>query len=108
MNLQLRYGPLLVGEIEEAFWSDNTGYGVFRPTSPASDDPIVRRVREYIVFSEDWHRRLLAEAEYSASEWDAFRDVYDSEVWHTVAPDGAVSRIGGPVFVDGELTWRTD
>jgi len=105
MKLQLRYGPLLVGEIEGAFWSDNTGYGVFRLAPGGGDDPALDRVREYIAFSEEWHLRLQADQPHSASEWDAFRDVYSSELWHTVASDGTISRIEGPVFVQGEVTW---
>ncbi len=105
MNLQLRYGALLVGEIEQPCWSDNTGYGVFRSARGQHDNPMLRRIRDYIVFSEEWHDRLKSERPHSASEWDAFRDVYGSDLWHTVAPDGTVTRIGGPVFVQGEVTW---
>jgi hypothetical protein len=105
MNLQLRHGPLLIGEIEGAFWSDGTGYGVFRPTHAAKDDPALRRVGEYIAFSEDWHARLRAEQPYSTAEWDAFGDIYGSTLWNTIAPDGTISRIEGPVFVQGEVTW---
>ena len=105
MNLELRFGSHVVGVIEGAFWSDGTGYGTFRPPAEPTDVPALRRVREYIAFSEDWHERLKAEAGYSPAEWDAFRDVNGSERWHTVAPDGAVCRISGPVFIRGEVTW---
>ncbi len=105
-TLLLRFGPHVVGEIEGAFWSDNTGYGVFRPALGNSNDPTLQRLREYIAFSEEWHARLMGEQPHSASEWDEFRDVYDSGLWNTVGPEGVVSHIGGPVFVEGEVTWR--
>jgi hypothetical protein len=108
MNLELRFGPHAVGVIEGAFWSDGTGYGVFRPAGHPADDPTVRRVREYVAFSEEWHERLKAEAGYSRAEWDAFRDVNSSDLWHVVAPDGTVVRIRGPVFIRGEVTWASD
>jgi hypothetical protein len=105
-TLLLRFGTCIVGEIEDAFWSDDTGYGVFRLAAGNNSDPTLQRLREYIAFSEEWHARLRAEQPHSASEWDQFRDVYESGLWNTVGPDGAVNRIGGPVFVEGEVTWR--
>jgi hypothetical protein len=105
VDLRLLFGLHVIGIIEGAFWSDNTGFGVFRLSDVQSDSPSVERVRRYIAFSEDWHRRLEAESNYSNAEWEAFRDVYESEQWHTVASDGTMDRISGPVFVCGEVTW---
>jgi hypothetical protein len=99
VNLELRYGPHLVGVIEGAVWSDDTGYGVFCPTR--SPDPATRRVREYIAFSEDWHERLRVDRPHDAREFDAYRDIYDSGLWRTVAPDGGTAKIAGPVFLAG-------
>src|SRR5262245_25895225 len=106
MNLQLRYGSLLVGEIEDAFWSEGTGYGVFRLASGVANDPALRRVREFIAFCEEWHSRLDAEPPPDAAEFDAFRDVWDSGTWNTVSPDGAVCPIGEPVILEDSVTWR--
>jgi hypothetical protein len=103
VNLELRYGPHLVGVIEGVVWSDNTGYGLFRPA--AGDDPAVRRVREYIAFSEEWHDRLRAGRPHHADEFGAHREVYESGLWHTVASDGTAAGVAGPVFVAGEVTW---
>jgi hypothetical protein len=108
MDLELRFGSHVVGVIEGAFWSDGTGYGMFRPPGETTDASALRRVREYIAFSEDWHERLGAESGYDRAEWDAFRDVYASELWHTVSPDGTSCRISGPVFIRGEVTWGGD
>jgi hypothetical protein len=104
-TLLLCFGPHVVGQIEQPFYSDNTGHGLFRPALGNSGDPTVRRLCEYIAFSEDWHARLKTEQPYSAAEWDEFRDVYDSGLWKTVTPDGTVCHISGPVFVEGEVTW---
>jgi hypothetical protein len=89
--------------IEGAFWSDNTGYGVFRLAD--ASDPATRRMREFIAFSEEWHERLRAEQPHDPAEFDAFRDIYESEAWHSIAPDGTTVRVCGPVFVQGEVTW---
>jgi hypothetical protein len=106
MSLELRYGDVVVGEISEPFLSDDTGYGRFHPRPVSAHDPLGRRVREFITFCEGWHARLKAGADPDASEFDAYREVWDSSSWHTVASDGSVNRIGGPVFVGGEVTWR--
>jgi hypothetical protein len=106
MNLQLHFGPVLVGEIEDPFRSDATGHGVFRPLLQGNDSAVAR-LWEYIAFSEEWHARVKEEQPHNVAEWDAFRDVFESDLWHTVALDGTVNRIGGPVFVEGEVTWRS-
>lgn len=106
MSLLLRYGDVIVGEIIDPFISDETGYGLFHPRPASSHDPAGRRVREFIAFCEDWHARLKAGADPDDSEFDAYQDVWDSSSWHTVASDGRISRIEGPVFVEGEVTWR--
>jgi hypothetical protein len=102
-NLELFYGPNLVGMIEGALWSDGTGYGIFRPSG--ADEPATRRVREYIDFSEDWHVRLRSGQPHNKTEFDAFRDIHESELWRAVGEDGKAEPIFGPVFVDGEVTW---
>ena len=104
MNLELHYGPQLVGVIESPIWSDNTGYGLFRPAT--RDDSSIRRVWEFIAFSGDWHERLRAGRSRDAAEFNAFCDIHESTLWHTVAPDGSVARISSPVFVQGEVTWE--
>jgi len=106
MDLKLRFSSLLVGEIKDAFCSEDTWYGIFHQAADASPDSTLQRLREYIAFSEEWHTRLKAEQPHTAEEWDAFRDVYESPLWHTVADDGTINPICGPVFVAGEITWR--
>jgi hypothetical protein len=104
-SLLLRFGAHVVGEIVGAIWLDNTGYGVFLPAPEKCDDPALRRIREYFAFSENWHEWLRSDLPYSAAEWDAFQDITDSDQWRIVAADGGVVLIGGPVFVQGEITW---
>jgi hypothetical protein len=41
-----------------------------------------------------------------ATEFDEYRDICDSDQWKTVSEDGTITSITGPVFVDGEITWR--
>jgi hypothetical protein len=106
MSLKLRYGDVVVGEIIDPFIADDTGYGLFLPRPASSRDPDERRVHEFIAFCEDWHARLKVGAHANSSEFEAYRDVWDSASWHTVAGDGSISRIGGPVFIRGEITWR--
>lgn len=104
MDLELRYGRHLIGIVEGAFWSDNTGFGVFHSTS--TDEPDIHRVREYVAFSEEWHERMRADKPHNPHEFNVYRDVYESESWHTVFPDGSTAQIRQPVFMQGEITWQ--
>lgn len=102
----MRCGDVVVGEILDPFISDGTGHGRFRLQVASGHDPATRRVLEFIAFCEAWHARLKAGADPDASEFDTYRDVWESSSWHTVASDGSISRIEEPVFVEGEVTWR--
>lgn len=103
MNLQLQLGPDVVGVAEGAFCSDLTWYAVFRP---APDMPA--RVREFVAFCKEWHERLRTERPCDASEFDPWIDIYTSPEWRAVSPDGRSRRLNGPVFVEGEVTWREE
>jgi hypothetical protein len=101
LDLELRFGPALVGTADGAFCSEFTWCAMFRPTPG-----IPPRVREFIAFGEEWHERLKAGRPHSAAEFDAFRDIHESELWQARGPDGHVPPVEGPVFVEGEVSWR--
>ena len=77
MNLKLFYGDTLVGDIDDAFFSDDTGYGAFRLMLSAS--PVTRRLRNFIMLSANWHSRLKQNSPASISQ---------------------------PVFYGADVTWR--
>jgi len=105
MNFLLQYGPLAVGSVVDAFESDDTWFGVFQP-APA-DSPLNSRIQAFVAFSKEWHSRLEAGLDPCASEFDSFRDVLKSGLWHAIASDGSVHGISeAPVFVGTEISWR--
>lgn len=101
VELQLRFGTAVVGIAEDAFCSDRTWYAVF---CPAPDMP--PRVRGYITFCEDWHKRMRADRPHGTIEFDAWADVHASTEWQASIPNGQAWRIKGPVFMEGEVTWE--
>jgi hypothetical protein len=101
VDLQLWLGQNVVGTAEAAFCSDFTWYGVFRP---APDMP--PRVREFIAFCDDWHERLRAARPCSAAEFDPWAEIHGSPEWRACSQDGRARPVEGPVFIDGEVTWR--
>jgi hypothetical protein len=105
MNLELYYGSSHIGQIEDAFWSDDTGFGVFRP-SLIGEAATIERIRAFIAFSEEWHEKLKTGNPQDASEFDSFSDIHSSDQWHTISPDGSVTHINAPAFIQGEVTWR--
>jgi hypothetical protein len=106
VNVDLQFNGTSIGKILEVFYSDDTGYGVFHPTASGKESADIKRVRDYIAFSEEWHTRLKQELPHATEEWDQFADVFEA-TWQTVDPEGNVSKIDGPVFMEGEITWRS-
>lgn len=100
-ELELRYGPDIVGTVQGVFYSDSTWYGVFRLAIDAPQD-----IRDFVAFSEEWHDRLKAGMPHSAGEFDAYREVYASPLWHVRGPDGIDHPVSMPAFIEGEITWR--
>jgi hypothetical protein len=65
------------------------------------------RVQEFIALCKDWHERLDTGRPHQADEFDAWRDIYDSGEWRTIAPDGTIKPVTAPVFwPDGGIVWR--
>src|SRR4051794_22037052 len=107
MDLQLYFGPVLVGVVIDVIEHQGTWFGMLAPALAAERDPTERRVREFIAFCEDWNARCAADLDVNASEFDRFSDLFTSGLWRTQAPDGTVSTIGGaPNFLGGgKISW---
>src|SRR5579884_2237526 len=101
VDLELYFGHHLVGTVSKVFYSDLNWYGTLRLAAE-----VAQRLREFIAFSEDW----LARADTGCpdeAEFAPWHDIYNSEDWQTLAPDGALCRITCPAFgVGGQLVWR--
>jgi hypothetical protein len=107
MNLQLYYDKILVGDIIDAFCDQATWFGSFQSRLDLGADILQMRLHDFIVFCEDWHKRLADGIGGDASEFDQFRDVLTSGLWFIHASDAAVSKIDqAPSFTGGELSWR--
>jgi hypothetical protein len=105
--LRLRYGPVSVGNITDAFLDQGTWSGSFRPSIGDSDDPSVERVRQFIGFCKRWHDRLASGEDVDASEFDRFADPLTSGLWETEGQDGISSVVDqAPVFSGDEISWR--
>src|SRR5262249_22649193 len=102
VELELYFGPHLIGTVSDTYYSDFNWYGMLRPT-----DGMPPRVREFIALCQDWHARLYAGRPHDAAEFDAWRDIHDPGEWRAAGPGGAVKRIAAPVFwPNGGICWR--
>jgi hypothetical protein len=107
MNLQLYYDKILVGDAIDVFCHQGTWFGRFESRLDLGADIIHKRLHDFIVFCEDWHKRLAAGIGGDASEFDQFRDLLTSGLWLTLSSDAAISKIyQAPSFTGGELSWR--
>jgi len=112
MELRLCYGAIVLGTISDIVEHQGTWSGQFRRTLSTAQNSTEQRLDEFIEFCSDWHSRLRDADAADASEFDRFRDVFESGLWYTEYPDGTVNRIAdAPVFMDGwcgEISWRAD
>jgi hypothetical protein len=107
MDLQLYYGPILVGEVSDVFDHQGTWFGTLRPALSADRDPTERRICEFITFCEDFYARCREDRDADASEYDRFSDLFTPGSWRVQAPDGTASEIrDAPNFIGGgEISW---
>jgi hypothetical protein len=110
MNFKLKYGDIELGDIAEAFVSDETWYGTFHLYHVKKCSDMECRLIEFITFCKDWHNRLGTGKEYDASEFDSYKDILSSGLWAAIPvtlSDGTVHQIyEAPVFVEDEISWR--
>jgi hypothetical protein len=108
-NLQLYYGDTSVGQIKNAFCTDETWYGTLDLGVSGPDRWLVRRIESYISFVTDWNERLRRDDPADPSEFDEYSDLIKSGLWFTKDRYGAVAHIReAPVFfIRNEVTWRT-
>jgi hypothetical protein len=106
----LYYKSMPIGRITDVLYTDQTWYGVFHLLEGTS--PALRRIIEFISFSEGWNRRTEDHPQNppSPSEFEQFADLVHSSDWTMESLDGQ-SRplIEAPLFAPGGcLTWRTE
>jgi hypothetical protein len=109
MDLQLYYGPLLVGDLTEVFEHQGTWFGTFRPAFSAPRGLLDGRICEFIAFCEEFNARAEAGQDHDAAEFDSFDDLLSSGLWRVIAPGGTVSEIkDAPNWLGGGTTcWIT-
>ena len=109
MDLQLEYGPLVVGVITEVLEHQRTWFGTFRPAFSAAPGPLESRICEFIEFSKDFNARAAADQDTDAAEFDRFDDLVSSGSWRVRDPSGAIVEIKhAPNFLGGDgISWIT-
>jgi hypothetical protein len=107
MTLQLRYGPVLVAELTDVIEHQGSWFARWRASPLETTDPTATRLRSFIAFCLDWNARCESGLEPEAAEFDAFRDVLNSRLWHTRDSAGGIVGIAdAPYFSPDEISWR--
>jgi len=110
LTFAFRYAELDIGNIKGAFCGEEatgTWFGRFSPSTHDSHDADEKRVRDFISFCRDWHRRQDEPEPPNAAEFDDFKDIVDSDKWNIEMPDRTTKTIGCPVFYGDEVTWKS-
>jgi hypothetical protein len=109
MELQLCYGPIVVGNLTDVFEHQGTWFGTFRAALSADIDPTECRICEFITFCERFDALAGAGADPDPAGFDRFGDLLSSGLWRVLAPGTDVSIIrDAPNFLGGgEISWIT-
>jgi hypothetical protein len=107
LNLQLYYGSILVGDLNDVIVHQGTWFGHFRQIVASKMGRTEERLCDFIRFCHDFHVRLAEGKDPNAAEFDMYKDVLDSDLWHVPCRDGTVLKIkDGPLFIEGgEVSW---
>jgi hypothetical protein len=105
----LLFDHIVVGEITNAFDHQGTWFGEFSCVLPEHGDDATRRLREFIIFCQDWFARCNSDESANASEFDQFGDLVTAGKWQIRTREGyLVTLESAPMFIDGlqgEITW---
>jgi hypothetical protein len=90
LDLQLLCGKVLVGDLSGVFVHQSTWFARrFCPAKHTKVDKHLRRIREYIAFSNDWHDRLANDKYPDPSKYrDLFKDLMESGLWRIRSKSG--------------------
>jgi hypothetical protein len=96
-----------VGHIRDEFLSDGTWFGVFQCALVGPEDAESRRLRQFVVFCEEWNERARAGGA-DAAEFDAYSELIGDGIWRVRSESGETLLIeNAPVFFKGgDITWR--
>lgn len=107
-RLILKCGDIDVGAITEAFEHQGTWFGSFQCLLPEDSSTAITRLREFILFCQDWFSRS-GKTGADAAEFDPFEDIVAAD-WSTEDRNGERLRIvEAPLFQDGlqgEISWQ--
>jgi hypothetical protein len=102
--MQLLFGPLIVGEIHNSIFCDQTWSGTLTTSANIKDTDTGRKLLAYKRFSEDWNARLKAnqQAPPDADEWNAWGHILKSPDWRIrKSHDGSLIHVNAPIFFKG-------
>lgn len=107
MNLELRHGPVLVGELTGVIVHQGTWFGLFQQTVTPDQGPMEQRLCGFIAFCKRWNAQLEAGGDPDDAEFGTFGDVIESPLWHTRCADGTDVEINGAPILDAyEASWN--
>jgi hypothetical protein len=109
-QVMLYYDGIHVGNVRGPIYSDRTWDGIFEPAL-SDNGELERRLLAFILLVQDWNLRCITDRlnPPPLSEFDPYKDVIDSELWHVRLADGTIfaQLDGAPVFRHGQgISWK--
>lgn len=108
-NWTLWYQGVLIGQITDPCYSDNTWWGVLKRIAQADDGELSARLLSFVDFCEDWNERTGTNPadQPSAADFDVYDDLLYSGLWFVRNSKGEQQIDTAPLFhAGGEFSWR--
>jgi hypothetical protein len=107
LELQLRYGDVLVAELHQMFPHQGTWFARYELKIAPGEGTVQDQLLEYIAFCEDFHRRIRDGQEHDFAEFDRFGPISDTRSWTVPRTGGgSVAMEGRMWFADGQASWQ--
>lgn len=107
LDLELWFGDVRVAELFDITPHQGTWFARYQQVVDPAEGALPARLDAFIRFCEEWHARLERDEDAEASEFDQFPELITTSAWRVPCPDGReLPMDGGPVFVEGEVSWN--
>lgn len=104
---QLWFGGVLVADLHRMFPHQGTWFSEYELRIANNQGELQSQLLAYIVFSEDFERRIGEGRAHHFDEFDRFNTIPNCQSWNVRLPSGRLVPMEGKMwFADGDARWQ--